>query len=105
MSEKEGNTTALSGEVLMESVGSPEEEFKLNTPVHLSLISPSYSSSPTLLTQVSNTVADTRLVSENDGIEANKYDATETVFWYKGGKYPYSAVGGIRDRFTLKSLH
>ena len=33
LSEKEGNTTALSGEVTMESVGSPEEEVKLNTPV------------------------------------------------------------------------
>ena len=33
MSEKEGNTAALSGEVIMESVGSHEEEFNLNTPV------------------------------------------------------------------------
>ena len=31
--EKEGNNAALSGEVIMESVGSPEEEFKFNTPV------------------------------------------------------------------------
>ena len=28
VSEKEGNTTALSGEIIMESVGSPEEEVK-----------------------------------------------------------------------------
>ena len=33
VSEKEGNTTALSGEVIMESVGSPEEEVKFNTTV------------------------------------------------------------------------
>ena len=31
--EKEGNTAALSGDLIMESVGSPEEEVKLNTPV------------------------------------------------------------------------
>ena len=33
VSEKEGNTAALSGEVVMESVGGPEEEVKSNTPV------------------------------------------------------------------------
>ena len=33
MSEMEGNNVALSGERIMESVGSYEEEVKLNTPV------------------------------------------------------------------------
>ena len=33
MLENEGNTTALSGEVNMEAVGSPKEEVRLNTPV------------------------------------------------------------------------
>ena len=33
VSEKEGKPPALSGEVIMESVVSLEEEFKLNTPV------------------------------------------------------------------------
>ena len=48
VSENEGNTTALSGEVNMESVGSPEEVVKLNTPVptlhiiHFSYSSPSF---------------------------------------------------------------
>ena len=36
--EKEGNTPVLSGEVIMESVGSPEEEVKLNTPVPITHI-------------------------------------------------------------------
>ena len=33
VSEKDGNTVDLSGELIMESVGNPEEEVKLNTPV------------------------------------------------------------------------
>ena len=33
MLEKEGNPAAFYVEVIMESVGSPEEEVKLNTPV------------------------------------------------------------------------
>ena len=33
VSENEGNTADLSGEVIMESVGSTEEEVKLNTSV------------------------------------------------------------------------
>ena len=33
VSENEGNTAYLSGEVIMDSVGSPEEEVKLNTPI------------------------------------------------------------------------
>ena len=33
MLEKEGNTAALSGERIMDSVGSPEEEVNLNNPV------------------------------------------------------------------------
>ena len=49
MSEKEGNTPALSGEVIMESFGSPEEEVKLNTHVPVPHIIPSYSSFPSVL--------------------------------------------------------
>ena len=33
MSENEGNAADLSGEVILESVGSPEEEVKFNTPI------------------------------------------------------------------------
>ena len=33
VSEKEGNTAALSREVIVTSVGTSEEEIKLNTPV------------------------------------------------------------------------
>ena len=105
MSEKEVNTPALSGEGIMDSVGSPEEEVKLNTPVPSPHIIPSSSSSPPFLPQVLNIAAKISLVSENDGIEANKYGATETVLWNKGGRYPSSGVGGIRDCLTLKDLH
>ena len=35
VSEREGNTPALSGEVIMESVGSPQEEVKLNNDTSL----------------------------------------------------------------------
>ena len=33
VSGNEGKTTVLSGEMVMELVGSPEEEFKLNTTI------------------------------------------------------------------------
>ena len=58
VSENEGNTAALSGEVIMDSVGSPEEEFKLNTAVPAPHILTSSSSHPTLFTQVSNPAAE-----------------------------------------------
>ena len=58
--------------------------------------------SPPLLQHVSNLDAKIILVSENDGIEYNKDGETETVFWDKGGKYPSSDVGEIRDNLTLK---
>ena len=54
MSEKEGNIAALSGEVIMESVGSPEEEVKFNTLVPAPYITLSYSSYPPFFPQVSN---------------------------------------------------
>ena len=54
VSEKDVNTAALSGELIMESVGSPEEEVKFNTPVSAPFIIPSYYSCPPLFTQVSN---------------------------------------------------
>ena len=89
----------------MESVGIPEEEVNLNTPVPAPHNIPSSSSSPPFLAQVSNPSADISLVNENYGIESKKDGATETVLWVKGGQYPYSAVGGIRDHLTLKALH
>ena len=52
MLEKEGNIIALSGEVIMESVGSPEEEVKLNIPIPAPHIIPSSSSSPPFFSQV-----------------------------------------------------
>ena len=89
----------------MESVGSPEEEVKLNTHVTAPHIINSSSSSPPFLVHVSNIAADISLVSENGGIQANKYVLTETGFGDRGGKYPSSAVGGIRDHLTLKAIH
>ena len=52
--EKEGNTTALSGEVIMESFRSPEEEVELNNPVPYSHIIPSYNLSSFFSLHVSN---------------------------------------------------
>ena len=49
-------------------------------------------------------VGEISLLSENYGIEANKYGKTETVLWDRRGKYPYYAVGGIWDNLTLKGL-
>ena len=40
VSEKEGNTADLSGDRIMESVESPEEEVNLNTPVPVPHIIP-----------------------------------------------------------------
>ena len=57
VSKKERNTTYLFIEVMMESVGSTEEEFKLNTPVPAPHIITSSSSSPPFFPQVSNTAA------------------------------------------------
>ena len=50
----EGNTPYLSGKIIMESVGSPEEEVKLNTPVPAPHIITFSSSSLTLFPQLSN---------------------------------------------------
>ena len=60
----------------MESVGSSEEEVKFNTPVCVTHITPSSSSSPTYLPQVSNPAAEISLVSENGGIETKIYGET-----------------------------
>ena len=56
--KKEGNAPDLYGERIMESVGSPEEESKLNTPVSAPHTIPYSSSSPPFLPQVSNTDAE-----------------------------------------------
>ena len=58
VSEKEGNTTDLSGERIKESVGSPEDQVKLNTPVLAPYIIPSSSSSPPFFLQASNPSAE-----------------------------------------------
>ena len=47
ISEKKGNTPDLSGQLIMESVGSFEGEVKFNTPVTAPHIIPSSSLSPT----------------------------------------------------------
>ena len=56
----------------MESVGSPEEEGKLNTPVLTPCISPFYYSNPTFLAQVSNMAAKINLVSEMTVLKSRK---------------------------------
>ena len=58
MYKNEGNTAALSRERIMESIGSPEEEVKLNTPLPAPHIIPFYYSSPTFFPQVSNPAAE-----------------------------------------------
>ena len=85
-SEKEGKISALSGEGIIESVGILEVEGKFDAPLTSPHIIPYSSSSPTFLSQVSNMAAEIILVSENYGIEANNYGATETVHWRKGGR-------------------
>ena len=65
----------------MESVESPEEEGKLNTPVPEPHIIPSYSYSPPLLAHVSNQSAEFSLVSENDVIGSKDGGATEMFLW------------------------
>ena len=52
MSEKEEKTTALYREIIMESVGIPEEEVKLNTPVTEPYIVSFSSSYPPFFLQV-----------------------------------------------------
>ena len=54
MPEKEGNNPYLYGEGIMESVGSPEEEVKFNTPVPAPHIIHFASFSPSFFPQVSN---------------------------------------------------
>ena len=57
VSENEVNTSALSGDVIMESVGSPEDEGKFNTPVPEHHIIPISYSSPPFFPQISNPAA------------------------------------------------
>ena len=58
VSEKEGNNPYLFGEVIIESVVSPEEESKMNTPVPAPHIIQYYYLSPPFLLQVSNPAAE-----------------------------------------------
>ena len=64
VSEKEGNNPDLSGEEIVESVRSPEEEDKLNTPVPAPHIITSSSPYPPFLAHVSNLATDISMVSE-----------------------------------------
>ena len=75
MSEKEENTPALSGEVIMESFGSPEEEIKLNTPVPELHIIPYSSSYPPFFPQLSNPAAEgakENVSGEGEGTEETR---------------------------------
>ena len=79
----------------MESVGIPEEEVRLNTPVPVHHTTPS-SSYPNFLSHVSNQADKSTPVSENYSIESMNYGETDTFQWDKIGKHPSSTVGGIR---------
>ena len=67
----------------MESVGSLEEEVKLNIPVPAPHIIPYSSSCPPLLRKASNPNGEISLVSGNDGIESKKDCAIDTILWDK----------------------
>ena len=81
LSEKEGNAAYLSGEVIMESVRSTEEEVNLNTPVPAPFIIHSSSSSPPLFSQVSYPYAEEangNVAGEGEGTEeARKFSVSE----------------------------
>ena len=84
MSEMQGNYAALSGEVIMESVGISEEEVMLNNPLNAPFIIHSSSSSPPFFTQVSNTAADEakeNVSGEGQGME----EARKVVMLEKEG--------------------
>ena len=76
MYKNEVYAPSLCGEVSMDSVGSPEEEGKLNTPVS-EIHTINYYPSPNFLEKLTNMDADTSMVSDNDGSEANNDGATE----------------------------
>ena len=63
----------------MDSVGSPEEEGNLNTPLPTPYTINSYYSYPTFLEQVLNWTDKIITVIENDVSEAKNGGATETV--------------------------
>ena len=89
----------------MESVESTQEEVKFNSPVPEPHTIPDSSLSPPFLEQISNPDADRILVSENYGIKSKDGGATESIQWDEGGKYPYSALGGIKDPLNPKVFH
>ena len=70
MSENEGNAADLSGEVILESVGSPEEEVKFNTPIsapHLNICK-----GPPSLEEAWKSAIVRSVASDNAGRECNK---------------------------------
>ena len=84
--KKEGSAPYLSGEGIMESVGSPEEEVNFNTPLSAPHTITYYSVYPIFLEQVENKAADSSQVRDNYVIEANNIGATEMVQCDEGGK-------------------
>ena len=98
MSEKEGNTPALYGEGIMESVVSPEEEFKLNTPVPLPHIIPSSYLSPPFFPRVSNLAS--KEAKENFSLEGKATEEARKVFLLeKEGKTSDLYVEVIMESF------
>ena len=89
--EKEGNTAALSGDLIMDSVESPEEEVKLNTPVPETHINSC--KDPTSLYEAWTSSAVIGVVSDNSGSECNNKIVKETDTTDGGSVKPYSPSG------------
>ena len=87
VSEKEGNVPDLSGEGIMESVGSPEEEVKLITPVPAPHIIPSYFSSRPFFSQVSNPAVE-KAKGNVSGTRGGNGGGEKIFRVVKGGKHP-----------------
>ena len=105
MTEKEGNTPVLSGELIMNPVGSHEEEGKLSIPVPEHHTTTSSYSPPRLSKHAENQAADRIPVRNNDGSQAKNDASSEMVQWYEVGKLPYYSVCGIEDHLSLKYLN
>ena len=91
MSEKKRNTADLSGEVMAQSVGRPEEEVKLNTPVptpHLNSCKV-----PPSLEEAWKPDAVRSVASDNSGIECNNENVIEKNDCDYGSVKLYSPSG------------
>ena len=91
MSEKEGNNAALSGEVIMDSVGIPEEEVRFNIPVsapHLNSCK-----GPPSLEEAWKLAAVSSVANDNAGSGCNNEIVTETEDSNNGSVKPYSPSG------------